>query len=188
MQDGRRQWLSIRLDQLDPELASWADGARLDGREGQVHGISRAPLNRRGFVLDSSIMLSSLDVLEGRRDFGGGARIGVGGFPIRYLGVLAFADIQGASDIINTRVGGELQGFLPPLGRLHLGLYGEAGWLRSRRDISDEETQRRARAFGGGGLLLQVDLTTRMALTMRGGLWSADRRAFPTFGLGLSIY
>lgn len=186
--DQGRLWLQLGLDQLDPEVAAWADGGLLDGREGHLLGVGRAPLNRRGFALETTAMLSSVDILEDMRDFGGGVRVGVGGFPLQYVGVLAFADIQGASDVVNVRAGGELQAYLPPAGRAHFGLYGEGGWLRSRRDLPEDVVARRGRAFGGGGFLFQIDLTTRMALTARGGLWTTEGRAFPTFGLGFSIY
>lgn len=183
-----RLWLQLGLDQLDPEVAAWADGGLLDGREGRLLGVGRAPLNRRGFALEASAIMSSVDILEGMRGFGGGVRVGIGGFPLQYLGVLAFADIEGASDVVNVRAGGELQAYLPPAGRAHFGLYGEGGWVRSRRDLPEDVVARRGRAFGGGGLLFQIDLTARMALTARGGLWTTEGRAFPTFGLGFSVY
>lgn len=44
----RPMWRNVRLTDLTPELAEWADSAVVDERDGYIDELARAPLDRRG--------------------------------------------------------------------------------------------------------------------------------------------
>ncbi len=179
-------WLAVPVSGLDASLAEWADGGVVQAAPG-VSEYLRAPLDRQGFTLSTHAMLSSayspLDV----RRMVGGSRFGFGYFPLQHLGLMAVVDVQVARRILSTRFGGELQAFFPSIGLLSLGLYGEGGGLRVRAQDGDLNLAETRGYFGGGGVI-QLELSTRLAFELRGGVWSTGREVFPTFGLGLAVY
>lgn len=187
-------WIALPTADLSPEVAAWADGAILDPGEGRVMELGRAPLDRRGAAFSATGMASRLSVLGDAgapptSAWGGGTRLAIGGFPMHQLGFLAAVDIQAGEGLraLNVRVGGEVQGFLPSFGPLNLGLYVEGGWLRTRFG-DDTRSNLENDLYYGGGALVQSELTTRLALELRAGLWGQGRRVFPTVGVGFAIY
>ena len=187
-----RLWIDVPVADISPEIAQWADGAVVDPRDGPLAELVRAPLNRRGFTFAANGSASRLyDVDLGGPNtgdvWGGGSRIAFGGFPVHWVGLLAVLDIQGASSRLNTRFGLELQGYLPPFRRMGLGFYGGGGVIRARRDELDTAYIESGGYYEGGGIL-QIDITTRLAFEMRGGVWLRDDEVMPTFGLGFAVY
>lgn len=184
------QWLSIPVYALEPELAEWADGALLDDEDpgGSLRRLQRAPLDRRGFSIGVETGVIGVTSPSEDRLVGGGARFTLGGFPIQHLGLYALLDFATVSDTIDVRYGGQLQGFFPALGIAHLGLYGEIGGVGRRADLPDDTTEHDRRLFGGAGALLQLDVNTRVALTLRGGIWSTSGHVLPEATLGLTVF
>ncbi len=184
------QWLSIPVYALEPELAEWADGALLDDddRGGELERLRRAPLDRQGFSLGVETGVIGVTSPSEDRHLGGGARFTLGGFPIQHLGLYALLDFAAADETIDIRYGTQLQGYFPPLGIAHLGLYAEIGGVGRRADLPDDTTERDRRLYGGAGALLQLDINTRVAITFRGGVWSTSGHVLPEVTIGLSVF
>jgi len=173
-------WLSIPAFALEPELAEWADGAVIDASEGNLAELERAPLNRRGWTLGFEGMLLGLE--EG---YGGGSRLSGGGFPHRLFGLQFFVDFALHDPLALVRYGAEASVFAPGLGRLHLGAYVQAA-NAVYRDVARDLRKAGFAASGGG--LVQIELTTRLALQLRGGVWAGHGDVRPEFGFGLAVY
>lgn len=184
------QWLSIPVYALEPELAAWADGALLDDEDpgGSLQRIGRAPLDRQGFSMGVEAGVSGVVGPSDERHIGGGARFSLGGFPIQHLGLYGLVDFAAVNETLDIRYGTQLQAFVPPIGIAHLGVYGEVGGVGRRADRPDDTTERDRRLYGGAGALLQLDINTRVALTLRGGIWSTGGRVLPEATLGLTVF
>lgn len=174
-------WLSIPAYALEPELAAWADGAVITEADGDVTRLDRAPLNRRGFTLGFE---GGLLGLEGG-GIGGGARLSAGGFFHRLVGLQGFVDFAIDDPRSRVRYGAEAQVFVPPIARLHLGAYVQGG--RSVARDAEADTRGAAPFLAGGGLL-QLELTTRLALHARGGVWLDGRQLRPEVSFGIVVY
>jgi hypothetical protein len=173
-------WLSVPAFALEPELAEWADGAVIDAAEGNLAELERAPLNRRGLTLGFEGTLLGLE--DG---YGGGSRLSGGGFPHRLVGLQLFVDFALHDPLALVRYGAEASVFAPGLGRLHLGAYVQAGNAVYRDAALDRRTPG---FFVSGGGLVQIELTTRLALQLRGGVWAGHGDVRPELGLGLAVY
>lgn len=173
-------WLSIPAFALEPELAEWADGAVIDASEGNLAELERAPLNRRGLTLGFEGALLGLE-----QDYGGGSRLSAGGFPHRLVGLQLFVDFALRDPLALVRYGAEASVFAPGLARLHLGAYVQAGNAVYRDAALDRRTPG---FFVSGGGLVQIELTTRLALQLRGGVWAGHGDVRPEFGLGIAVY
>jgi hypothetical protein len=153
----------------------------------------RGPLDRRGgaFKLDVGTLASSV---AGDPVTGLAANLQAGGFPLQRLGILAAVSAGGGSDSLGrtfTRydLGLELQSFPVRLGRLHAGPFVHGGY----QFISEADERDRSGPAVGGGLMLEVDLTTRLALYARAGVTGAhlgqdDWRTTAALTLGLAVY
>ena len=184
-----------RLDFLMPQDLAGVNQVEVSDAEGYgMMLVERDPLNRKGFAfkLDGGSMGTRLDGFSSR---GGGANIQFGYFFAKKLGLLATSTLTGGTDstargFFRSQFGGELQGFLPGLGPIHLGGYGSFGTLRTEIDGAGSTS---GTAWGAGGLL-EVELTTRLALDFRvGGSWSNSARngaGYDGLGVtaGLAIY
>lgn len=177
------EWLTVPAYALEPELAAWADGAILDAEDGELSHLERAPLNRRGFSLGYGGGLMGIGGDE--RPFGGGARLELGGFPHHNLGLGLFVDFAMSSRRSLVRYGGEAQVFAPSLRGVHLGAYFQGGRAVHRDHL---EAWRDPRPFLGAGGLLQVEITTRLALHLRGGAWTGHGAWRPEAWVGLAVY
>ena len=132
---------------------------------------------------------------------GFGARYAIGGFPAQWLGLLGNAGFSAGDDdgtLFEGRLGFELR--LVPLhvGPVHLGGYGEFGHAWLLHEIAGGTARGEGAYYGTGGLL-EIDVTTRLGLLLRGGaawLPRYDRQQpgldnhlpFPEFSIGLSVY
>lgn len=173
-------WLSVPAFALEPELAEWADGAVIDASEGNLAELERAPLNRRGLTLGFEGTLLGLE--DG---YGGGSRLSGGGFPHRLVGLQLFVDFALHDPLALVRYGAEASVFAPGLGRLHFGAYVQ-GANAVYRDVA-RDLRKAGFAVSGGGLV-QIELTTRLALQLRGGVWAGHGDVRPELGLGLAVY
>ena len=182
-----RLWIGVPVADMSPEMAAWADGAILDAKEGPVFRLWRAPLDRQGLTLSVAATGARLFAVTPERVWGGGVRTSVGGFPVQHFGVQMIMDLQGASGVFNVRFGGELQGFAPAVGRANFGAYFEGGLVRTSQRGADRSLTAVIGYYGGGGIF-QLELTTRLSVDVRGGLYVADGHVFPTFGAGLTVF
>jgi hypothetical protein len=185
---------AVALADLTPADAAAASGAILRDDEGWgLHHAGRAPLDRRGVAF--KVDLGGFSALLDHYSVGGFAsHIQLGVFPWQRLGLLASWDIAAGSDArgsVFARHGLalEAQAFPVQWGPLSLGLFGHGG--------PSLATDARGELVGvpafGGGALVELALTTRLALTFRAD-WTATRADGDTwapsrsFSGGLAIY
>ena len=186
--DGSYTW--VPLSTLTPETAAWARKAIVRPSEGPWRPLGRAPLNRKGWTY--SVLLGSSEVPEiGGNQRGFTSHIQFGRFASKELGVLLDLSMGWAEDevgdtIYDSRTSLELQ-FMPVgVGILHAGVFGQIG-LGYRLDDSLKGFDRQGFLAGGGGML-QLELTTRLAITARAGLTSVYGKTTSDFTAGVSIY
>jgi hypothetical protein len=189
-------WRQLPLGYLDEATASRARyGVLVD--QGRFRRLARAPLDRVGMTYSVDLGSMRLDGQGSGDAWGFSSRISIGGFFVPWLGVLgtlglAWGD-DGADTLFVARYGGELQVFPIGIGRLHFGGYAGAGYQRAKRDVDLDATLVRSTPYYSFGGMLQLEITTRLALTLRGGesVTSAvgdGVQMSPEFSLGLAIY
>ncbi|HXU65600.1 MAG TPA: hypothetical protein VN962_28055 [Polyangia bacterium] len=193
--DGREATLPIA--DLSPELAAGVVEAKVMDDEG--YGISRldgAPLDRRGgvFKLDSGTIAFGVP---------GGAAVGpamdvqVGLFVTRRVGLLLSLGLAGAGTsstgglIPRHALGAELEALPWEAGRLHVGLFAGGGMALTETFAGGVPTTISGPSMGGGALA-ELDVTSRMALTLRaGGSVAKLDRTWTPAGLvtaGVAVY
>lgn len=191
------EYMQVPLAQLSPEHSRWAAAAYLRSDEGPWSPQGRAPLNRVGFTYNFYLGQSAITSYNGETEPGFGGRLQFGFFPIQQLGLLLdvgmyFRDNELNLDVYDGRTGFEVDFYPVTLGRLSLGGFAQIGFQRRIEDggptqgggVSRDDE---AVLFTGGGLV-QLEITTRLALTGRAG-WvrTFDENAYE-FALGLSVY
>jgi hypothetical protein len=184
----------VPLAELSPGLAAAALEAKVMDDEGYgLRRLGRAPLNRRGgafrLELGTSTFTYGTSTVTGPA-----AHLQLGVFPTHTVGLLADIGLSGGSDsadptagtIVRHSIALELDVLPFTLGRLHAGAFGKGG--EAIVGSAGYETG----PIAGGGALVEVELTSSMALTMRAG---ANTAWFPsgvssaaTFTGGISIY
>lgn len=195
LKDTRGQVREVPLAQLTPADAATAREAMVMDDEGWgMMRLGRRPLDRKGFAFKLNLggFHSSSSALDGD-----GAAFGVqlGYFPHRMVGILGSWNIAGGSDAIGdsfsrNNVALEAQVIPLSLWRLHLGGFAHAG-MQYAHDTPGGT--RDGQAFGGG-VLLELALTTRLALSFRADHTSAKVgpdggwQAGQTYTAGVSIY
>jgi len=186
--NGEYTWMP--LAEITPEVAAWADHAAVRRYESPFQELGRRPLDRQGFTY--SLLLGSSEIaLIGQDPVPGFlAHLQFGYFPLHQLGLqLDAAWGWGNDDFNNTIFDGRYSFELDVLpldaGIFHAGPYGQIG-LAYRSDDgiqhSDQDT-----LFGVGGLL-QLELTTRLALTLRAGETFTHDEHLGELTFGISIY
>lgn len=191
--DGSR--VALPLWALTAEDAEFASHATIMSDQGYFEELERAPLDRLGgagfFELGASGTAADRALPDGA--FWPLARIGFGGFFMQELGFfLTFGGVFG-DGLFNMRYGAELRAYPLTVGPFSLGLYGGAFDNHIIESAVGGGTQE-LHAFGwGAGAALQLELTTRLALTLRGGPLLVHRPVGdPTVTgevtLGLSVY
>ncbi len=183
----------VPLYALSPTDAAYAEEALVMDDEGYgLRLLRRAPLDRRGAVF--KVDLGTTDLAFDRYSLWGlASNVQIGYFPHHRFGLLASArfggaDAGAAGTVIRHAVGVEAQIFPLRLGRLHLGGLAHAGLAVGAAPERSSET---GSTFGAGAIM-ELDLTTRMALTFRAD-WTCARlgntcsRA-TAFTMGIAIY
>lgn len=183
----------LPLAHIDERTAAWASHAYVRSTEGPFQRLGRAPLNRQGFTYSvllgggqvPAIGVDDLDPLTG---FNGHIQFGY--FPTKQIGIqldlgMAWADDDLGETVYISRTALELDAFVAQAGPIHAGLFGQVG-VASRFDdgIQFDDNSN----LLGGGALLQLDLTTRLAITGRAGVTRAFQEAASEATIGLSIY
>ncbi len=182
----------LPLAHIDPQTAAWAHHAYVRSNEGPFLKLGRAPLNRKGWTY--SVLLGAGELPESADGFqpdnGFNGHIQFGYFFNKQMGLqldlgMSWSDDNNGDTIYISRTALELQAFLAQAGPLHGGVFGQLG-AASRFDdgaLFDDTS-----SFLGGGALLQLDLTTRLALTGRAGITTGFDDTAKEIGIGLSIY
>jgi hypothetical protein len=196
LKDASGQEREVPLAQITPADAAAASKAVVMDDEGWgLMRLGRRPLDRKGFAfkMDLGMMHSSCTSCLSADGFG--VDVQVGYFPHSMVGLLGTWAFSGGSDSASKsyyrhNLAFEVQAFPVALYRLHLGGFGHAGIQYADDAIAGT---RNGAAFGGG-LLVEIDLTSRLALSLRGDYTSAH--VSPTggwagtemFTAGVSIY
>jgi len=176
----------VRLGELTPSDLNHATGAVVKDDEG--YGIAlgrRDPLDRRGGAFNLELGASSFN-LGKLRSAGPAAEIQVGGFFHQRWGLMLDLGVSGGDVVMGgaasaaasladmtqivTRhhVALELQSFPAAWGPLHLGLFARAGAA-----LAGTPDGIQGGPLAGGGAMMQLELTTRLALVLRGGVDTA---------------
>jgi len=182
---------------VDPDAAAWAEAAVVRPNEGPWRPIERAPLSRQGLTYGMYGGTGSLRSADGTLARGPAWTVQLGGFPTQEIGVVAslffgWRDNQLGATLFETRTTAELQVLPIQLGILHAGLYGGGGVAHRFEDavrigdrlVAGEETT----GALVGGVMLQLDLNTRVALTGRLGLARAHGEQMSDMLIGVSVY
>jgi hypothetical protein len=175
------------------DLAGASAALVMDDEGYGLRMLGRGPLDRRGgaFKLDLGPLGASVG---GESVTGLAANLEVGGFPLQRLGILGLVSGGGGTDssgrtFFHYGLGLEVQGFPLQLGRLHAGPFVHGGV----QVLAEPDRPTVSGPAVGGGLMLELDLTTRLALYLRGDLTAAhlDRDPWRSTGavtLGLAVY
>ena len=186
--DGSYTWMP--LAHITPDVAAWSEKAVLRAEEGPWQPLGRAPLSRQGWSY--SLLLGAGEVAligaDPRPGFLGHIQLGY--YPLHVFGIQAdiaygWADDARGATVFDGRYALELD-FLPlAAGPFHGGVFGQLG-IASRSDdgigYDDSDT-----LVAGGGKL-QLELTTRLALTLKAGLTAVHDETLSELTLGISIY
>jgi opacity protein-like surface antigen len=157
----------VPLAALTPADADTAIEAKvMDDEAWGLTRLDRRPLDRKGFAF--KLELGALDSQSSRYAFSGtGFSPQFGYFPHHTLGILAKSTLEWGTDAANNSItrqslAGELQ-FLPlSVWRLHFGGFGHVG----NQWASDSQGKHTGLAVGGGAMI-ELALTTRLALNFR---------------------
>ncbi len=180
----------VPLAHLDPRSVEWADHAVIRQEEGPWNKLGRAPLNRQGFTYSVFLGAGEVPVIGLDADPGFLGHIQFGYFPTRQIGLqldigLTWTEDENQQTIYASRTSLEIQGFLAQAGPIHAGIFGQVG--RSSRFDDGIGFDDSSNLLGGGGLL-QLELTTRLAITGRVGGTQSFGEWANEIGVGLSIY
>lgn len=187
--NGEYAW--VPLAQLTPETAGWARQAVVVEDQGPWRPLERAPLDRQGWTYSVLLGTSEVPLASGDTTRGFLSHIQLGHFFTRELGVLLDIGLGWATDplgntVFDSRNALELEYLPVAVGRLHGGVFGELG-LGRRFDDSPAGSDLYGTVLGGGALL-QLELTTRLAITGRAGIAMAYGETISDLTVGLSIY
>lgn len=188
--NGEEVW--VPLAAIDTAHAAWAEEARISGTEGAVFRLGRAPLDRVGFTYALELGVAETGTIDREGALGFAARTGVGFFPVQQLGLLLGLGVGIADEVVEWRPYLELQAYPLRLGRVHVGAYAQGGYAAGSEDVPDAGAADVNGWYAGGGGLVQLDVTTRLAVTLRGGVAvlpePGNTQVAPEALLGIAIY
>jgi len=192
------QYMWVPLAQLTPEQAAWAQRAYVRRSEGPWNPMGRAPLDRVGFTYSVLLGTSAIPSANGDDDAGFMGHIQFGAHPAQQLGLafdigLGWRNNELGLRVLDARYAFEIQAYPVSAGKLHLGLFGDVGLATHLEDGGPVMPGGDAKRDEGGtlygvGLLGQIEITTRLALTGRAGYIVVMGEPTTEFSLGLSIY
>ncbi len=185
----------IPLAWLDANAAAWTETAVVKPEEGPWRELERAPLSRQGLTYGMYGGHGSFRSAYGDVDNGPAFTIQAGYFPTQEIGVL-FSMFFGWRDNIDgytlfeSRYTAELQALPIQAGIFHAGLYGGLGAAYRFEDGIPGRYNDRSPGSSAltGGMMLQLDVNTRIALTARIGLARAHQEEMHDITIGLSVY
>jgi hypothetical protein len=175
------------------DLAGLSSAVVMDDEAYGLRLLGRAPLDRHGLTLKMDVGGLGTRV-AGEAVDGLAGDIVIGGFPHQKVGVLALVSLGGGTDslgrtFIRHGLGLEVETFPLALGRLHVGPFAHGGV----QIIAEPGQPTTTAPAAGGGLMLELDLTTRLALYGRADVTTArfagdDWRTTGLVTAGLAIY
>jgi len=180
----------VPLAQIDPQTAAWADHAYIRSEETPFLRLGRAPLNRQGFTYSVLLGAGEVPVSGFNADPGFNGHIQFGYFPTKQIGIQLDLGMGWTQDnlqntIYISRTALEIEAYLAQAGPIHGGIFGQIGGANRFDDgIQFDDS---SSLLGGGGLL-QLELTTRLAITGRVGITESFGEAASEVGVGVSIY
>jgi hypothetical protein len=195
LKNARGQELHVPLAALTVEDVALATEATVSDDEGfGLRLLDRRPLDRVGatFKVTAGALMESGPTPDHEGVSGMASTIQVGGFVNRRLGFLGSLQLGGGSDSAGRTfqrhgLGAEVQAFPLLAGPLALGAFGHAGVAMA----GNSQTGLLNGPVLGGGLLLELALSTRLAFALRGD-WSAQNidgwSNHGTITAGLAIY
>lgn len=177
----------LPLAQIDPATAAATTRAVVSDRDGPWLRLDRAPLDRVGWTYSVLGGAEQITNVYGR-GLGPAFHVQLGVYPAQRWGLVmdwtaGWRDVPGDQDVVDLRWGLELQALPLSAGRLHAGgfLNGAYAW-RSENDDSESAL------VSGGGALVQLELSTYLALTGRVGIIRAWGELTRDMTIGLTIY
>jgi hypothetical protein len=187
--NGEYTW--VPLAQLDEETANWASRAYVREGEGPWRALGRAPLDRVGFTYGVLMGGGQVPSVDGARTPGFLGHIQLGVWPSQEVGIqldtaFAWRDDLMQNTTLDTRYALELDLMPFRAGSMHFGAYGQAGFS-TRLEDSPMGNDSSSWLYGGGAMV-QLELTTRLAITARAGITSAHDMSLEEAVIGLSIY
>jgi len=185
---GQYGW--VPLAELNAEDAAWAQRAYIRPQEGPWRELGRAPLNRRGWTYSMLMGAGEIPSSVGTNDPGFLSHIQIGHFMSREVGLvfdigLGWREDDAANTVFNSRWSGELQVLPVSAGVIHAGGFAQAGTAALFDDGPGDDERG---LIYGGGALLQLELTTRLAITARAGVVKAHGETVSDFTAGVSVY
>ena len=166
------QQTTIPVADLSPGWVAGTVEAKVMDDEGfGLRRLDRLPLDRRGatFKLDSGTIAFDF---AGVTLAGPAMNIQTGYFFTRKLGLLVNLGLAGGAAtgglVPRHALGLELQAFPLAWGRVHLGAFGNGGMAITEVLVGSTPTYVNGPSVGGGALA-ELDLTSRLALTLRAG-------------------
>ena len=181
----------LPLAHLDPATAAAAHRAVVSDRQGPWLVLDRAPLMREGWTYSVLAGAAQLRDVGGERALGPAFHVQLGHYPGQQWGLVvdwhaAWRDVAGDGDdtLLDLRWGLELQTLPLAAGKLHAGGFvnGAYAW-RGQGDATRETS-----LVSGAGALVQVELTTFLALTGRLGIMRAWGELTRDVTVGLTIF
>jgi hypothetical protein len=193
--DGEK--IVLPLAWIDPETAAWSKHGYVRRNEGPWEELERAPLDREGWNFSMYGGVAIYSGIDGSRGSGFASTIQLGYFPMHQFGIvgslfMGWRDNEAGTTNFHSRYGFEGQVFPISSGFLQLGGYiGLGGAYRSDERFGDgnvtyheTETSR----LLSGGVILQLDINTRIALTGRFGMADTFGEKTAESLFGISVY
>ncbi len=190
----------VPLAQITPQLAAWSRKAFVRPSEGPWVNAQRAPLNRKGWTY--TVLLGSGQIPSGQEAAAGIdtdsaepgflGHIQIGRYMSKQTGLvldfgLGWRTNEFENSVFEARNAVELQHIPISAGALHFGGYGQIG-IGLRAEDGPYDTDAKRAFIGGVGVLAQIELTTRLAITGRAGYTRIFGEDTAEAGLGISIY
>lgn len=178
----------LPLAQIDPETAATTYKAVVRDREGPFLRLDRAPLDRVGWTYSVLGGVGEIGAADGSTGQGPMFHVQLGHFFSQQVGLQldwspGWREDALGDTIMDMRWGLELDVLPLAAGPLHGGLYGNLSL-----GFRHETTGTTSGVFTGAGALLQLEITTRLALTGRVGITRAYDEFEHDATVGLSIY
>lgn len=189
---GADRW--VRLEDLSPEDARASVRAVAPDWGGPITRLERRPLDRVGFGYTLELGGAALLPRQDERLAAYGGRLQLGGHPSQQLGVFVggqFAYGSSSGDrLFLGKLFGAVEFFPAALGIFHAGVFAEGGYSHFVHSRGTSETA--PGVYFSAGPLVQLALSTRLALTLRAGMSSIattwERVWLPEGSLGVAVY
>lgn len=187
----------VRLENLEPHHLHDVRGGVVTERTEALDLGRRLPLDRHGFAWKFELGGLQLRAPDESLVTKPAALMELGYFPVQEFGVLAFVSLGGGNfqggDVFGTRYGIATELVPVEVGRLHLGGYAWGGLGYDASEGGGLEARAAQYYTVGAGGLMELDVTTRLAVSLRAGAdWQRrdDAWSDPAFmtTVGVAVY